>query len=300
MPLSHPAPTRLPALAWIDDIQAIVFDLDGTLYRETHHFERYAAELRDRLPVAAAEAFWADYHAADRGEHVCRFGRVYDMELGNVLALDGLPRVSGTTPVAEAWTWTGEPLGPDDLAASYGAGVDLHPRRFANIGDTWNVAYAAARHYGLDRATVDEAFLATRDYMASPEFEMEPVPGLAPALRRLKGRVYLALATNSPQACSEVLVDKLDLTGVFDAFHFSARKPRGLTPVLEATAAAARVGPAALLSVGDNRRNDVLPAHAYGSRGVLLDANGLFGPDAADLVLPHIGELVPLLEQLAA
>lgn len=290
-----------PDTSWAGDIRAIVFDLDGTLYRETHHFDFYARELQQRLPGAVRDAFWDDYTRASDGTHACRLGRVYDSEQQLVLALAGLQTAAVPTPVASAWTWDGEPLPDAEVARLYGDGIDLHPRRFINIGDTWNIAFAAARHHGLDRAAVDDAFLATRDYMASPAFQMTPVPGLAPALRRLRGRVHLVMATNSPESCSVSLLAKLGLSDVFDQHYYRAKKPFGMPPILEAAAAAAGpVAPAAVLSVGDNRRNDVVPAQAFGGRAVLLDAHGLFGPDAADLVLPHIGELVPLLEGLAA
>lgn len=303
-PDAAPPSPRAAALSaaanWAGDIRAIVFDLDGTLYRETHHFDVYARELQKRLPAAVHDAFWADYTAASAGRHALALGRVYDLEHAHVLALAGLQTPAGATPVAAGWTWGGEPLPAATIAELYGDGIDLHPRRFVNIGDPWNIAFAVCRHYGLDDADVSEAFLATRDYMSSPEFVMTPVPGLAPALRRLRGRIRLVLATNSPEPCSAALLAKLDLTNVFDAHHFRAKKPFGMPAVLAATAAAAGASPHSVLSVGDNRRNDIVPAHAFGGRGVLLDAHGLYGPEAADLVLPHIGELVPLLEEMAA
>ncbi|MED4973987.1 MULTISPECIES: haloacid dehalogenase [Geobacillus thermoleovorans group] len=45
------------------DIKAIVFDLDGTLYEETEHFDYYAEQVAKRLREADRPRFWDDYRA---------------------------------------------------------------------------------------------------------------------------------------------------------------------------------------------------------------------------------------------
>ncbi|MGB8955149.1 MAG: hypothetical protein WCC10_07240, partial [Tumebacillaceae bacterium] len=56
-------------------INLIVYDLDGTLYEDTHHFDYYANELKKRLPEDKQAAFQADYEAARRDDHPLRIGR---------------------------------------------------------------------------------------------------------------------------------------------------------------------------------------------------------------------------------
>ena len=42
------------------NVKAIVFDLDGTLYEETHHLEYYAAQVATRLREEDRPRFWED------------------------------------------------------------------------------------------------------------------------------------------------------------------------------------------------------------------------------------------------
>ncbi|MDF0727383.1 hypothetical protein PY093_11865 [Cytobacillus sp. S13-E01] len=41
--------------------RVIVFDLDGTLYEDTHHFDYYALRLQEMLPEENRVLFWNDY-----------------------------------------------------------------------------------------------------------------------------------------------------------------------------------------------------------------------------------------------
>ena len=65
--------------------KVIVFDLDGTLYEDTHHFEYYAKQLQHKLPAEKRESFWKDYQSALDLQHALQIGRAYDVEQDLVL-----------------------------------------------------------------------------------------------------------------------------------------------------------------------------------------------------------------------
>jgi FMN phosphatase YigB (HAD superfamily) len=56
-------------------VNLIIYDLDGTLYEDTHHFDYYAKELKNRLSSDVQDAFQADYEAAVQDKHPLRIGR---------------------------------------------------------------------------------------------------------------------------------------------------------------------------------------------------------------------------------
>ncbi|WP_236567174.1 HAD family hydrolase [Geobacillus sp. TFV-3] len=64
------------------DIKVIVFDLDGTLYEETSHFDYYAEQVAKRLCETDRPRFWNDYRAVLAGRHPLRIGVMYDTKEG--------------------------------------------------------------------------------------------------------------------------------------------------------------------------------------------------------------------------
>lgn len=273
-------------------IRAVVFDLDGTLYEDKRHFDFYmdalARRVADRFGPAASRAALAAYRGGIDGVHPLRPGRAYDALADLVLALDG-------NRVVRAWRFDGDELPPREVGRRYPGPVDPDQVDLISVGDLWWIPLCVARHFGLDRDAVREAFLETREFLAAPDTTLVPVPGLAELLRRLRGRVVLALATNSPQPDSEAILTKLELFELLEPKSYLSRKPHGLPAVLEAAAGAAGVGLGQVLSVGDNLRNDIVPARALGCRTLFIDPHGLAGPEDADAVVPGPAAMVAVL-----
>ncbi|WP_052364174.1 hypothetical protein [Geomicrobium sp. JCM 19037] len=50
-------------------IDLVIFDLDGTLYEDTDHFDHYAKRLSEELPEQKRANFFQDYDDMKKGNH---------------------------------------------------------------------------------------------------------------------------------------------------------------------------------------------------------------------------------------
>lgn len=144
-----------------------------------------------------------------------------------------------------------------------------------------------------------------RRYTAQPCVHSRVYPGLVAALQRLHAAgVGLGVCTNKPQRPSELLLDALDLKRFFstivggDALPVRKPDPGHVLAVLRALGVAAQEA----VMIGDSA-NDIDAARAAGvvaigvRFGFALD--GVPAPGlAADHLIDHFGELLPLLERL--
>jgi len=273
------------------DIQAIVFDLDGTLYEETEHFDHYAEQVAKRLREADRPRFWDDYRAVLAGCHPLRIGSVYDAKEDLIVWLE-------EGAVREAFRWSGEPLTTPEIETVYTKPVAVDLDRFFSIGDLWWVPSSIGRHYGLTNEDTYAAFLETREWMMGPEFNMKGAPGLAETLAKLREKAVLVLMTNSPEPDSEAILRKLGLADVFHYKIFQAAKPVKTVAHLEAIRARFGVEYKQMLCVGDNVGNDILPARQLGCQTMLIDGCGLAKPDDADVIVASTSACVPVLRRL--
>jgi FMN phosphatase YigB (HAD superfamily) len=250
-------------------VQLIIYDLDGTLYEDTHHFDYYANELKKRLPADVQGAFQADYEAARRDDHPLRIGRTYDSNRDLILV-----QIKGH--VSEAYHWDGTALPQAEVQELYKDGVTVNLEDMFSVGDLWWVPGCISRHYGLTDAQTSEAFLATRQFMMGPEFHMNKIPGLQEALAVSRaGGVKQVLVTNSPQVDSEKILDKIGLYESFDEKIFTARKPSGTKAVFERISQQFGIAYENILSIGDNWVNEILPANELGCQTVYIDPHDI-------------------------
>ncbi|MBE3596555.1 MAG: HAD family hydrolase [Hydrogenibacillus sp.] len=266
----------------LEACKLIVFDLDGTLYEETHHFDYYAEQIAARLPEAARNDFWRDYRDALDGRHTLRIGRAYDAAHDLILA-------HRRGRVTDAWHWDGAPLSATEVEQRYPEPLTFDRKELLNVGDQWWLPASVAVHYGIAEKALGEAFLATRDFMQSEAFHMRPIPGLfewIDAFRVHGGKT--ALMTNSPEPDSRTILKKLGLDQAFDALIFWAEKPLKTEAHLRALLERFQVAPTDAASVGDNWQNDIAPARRLGMKTVYIDAFGLAEGDDADWILPSL------------
>lgn len=250
-------------------ISLIIYDLDGTLYEDTHHFDYYANELKKRLPQDVQDRFQADYEAGVRDEHPMRIGRTYD-------AVRDLILVQIKGQVQEAYTYDGEQLPAEKVSELYPNGVTVNLEDMFSVGDLWWVPGCIARHYGLTDAQTSEAFLATREFMMGPDFHMNNIPNLLETIAASRANgVKQVLVTNSPQPDSEKILDKIGLLNSFDEKVFTARKPSGTKAVFERLSQQFNVPYERILSVGDNWVNEILPALELGCQTVYIDPHNI-------------------------
>ncbi|ADI26994.1 HAD family hydrolase [Geobacillus sp. C56-T3] len=273
------------------DIKAIVFDLDGTLYEETEHFDYYAEQVAKRLREADRPRFWDDYRAVLAGCHPLRIGSVYDAKEDLIVWLE-------EGEVRKAFRWSGEPLTKREIETVYTKPVAVDLDRFFSIGDLWWVPSSIGRHYGLTNEDTYAAFLETREWMMGPKFKMNGAPRLAETLAELREKAVLVLMTNSPESDSEAILRKLGLADAFDHKIFRAAKPMKTAAHLEAIRARFGVDYRQMLCVGDNIGNDIAPARRLGCRTMLIDTYGLAKQGDADFIVASTSACVPVLRRL--
>jgi FMN phosphatase YigB (HAD superfamily) len=272
--------------------KVIVFDLDGTLYEDIHHFSFYAERLKVKLPTDKQEVFWTEYKLAEEGEHTPRIGRVYD-------ALKDLVLIQQDGLVKEAFKWDGTPLSMEEVNQLYPEQITIDLETMLSIGDLWWIPACVAFHHGLSGEDGHQAFLETRNYMMTPEFKMNKIKDFSETLQDLKNHgIKLVLLTNSPEPDSEVILTKLDLQTVFDKKIFNGEKPTLTTKRFEEVAHEFNVKYNEILSVGDNWINEILPAQKLGCSTILIDAHQISHEESADIIVESMTQAIPFLRKI--
>ncbi|MBE3553314.1 MAG: HAD family hydrolase [Kyrpidia tusciae] len=243
------------------DIRMIVYDLDGTLYRDRSHFRRYCELLAAGAPRPSA--FERDWEYMEDERHPLRVGMFFNGRTGQICGPKGL------------MTWEGEVVRAgsafyDDLVNGVEQERDLGDWLY--IGDLWWSMIALAAWHRVPPERLRESFLATRAYMMEDAVPLRTVPGLKEFIQaRNREGVVQILATNSPEPDSRAIIGKLGLKGLFHVCSFVTGKPAGLLPRLREWAAEFGASLDEVLMVGDNYRNDVVPARRGGCRTFFLD-----------------------------
>jgi FMN phosphatase YigB (HAD superfamily) len=277
----------------LQDIRVIVYDLDGTLYEDTSHFDQYARLLAEELPADRRQAYLREYEAACRGDHrALRIGTWYHAAHDLVLHVH-----SGR--IGRAVRWDGTELTGEEVGEFFPDPVAIDHETVMNVGDLWWIPVALSAHYGGTAPHWNRSFLQVREILAGESFTIRPTPGLRETIQSLQGRVIQVMMTNSPQPDSEAILRKVGLYGLFDRMCFRSNKPAGVRAVLDDLVLSYGVRPEQILSVGDNLANEIQPARQYGARTVFLDAHGIGREGDADLVIDGMVQFLPHLRQLA-
>lgn len=269
-------------------LKLVVFDLDGTLYEDTQHFDFYAQTLKNKLEVHKQGDFARDYRLVLTGEHALRMGRVYDVKSDLILVQkDGWVR--------EAYQWDGTPLTLEKVKELYPQPISLNMQTMISVGDLWWVPSSIAGHYGLPSQKIVEAFMETRNYMMSDDFQMKPVIGLKEAIEKIAKNQHVVLMTNSPQKDSEVILKKLGLEQVFHEYIFEAQKPLKTEERLKELKNRFGIAFDEIVSIGDNWINEIQPARQLGCATIYINPHGLGSEKDADIIVREIKEVVALL-----
>ena len=86
----------------------IIFDLDGTLYEDTHHFDYYAKKLCEKLNEPKRKLFTHDYQAVLEGKHPLKMEQF-------LMWKKILYYTQDHGMVTYACTWEGEPLEQENV-----------------------------------------------------------------------------------------------------------------------------------------------------------------------------------------
>ncbi|WP_158306386.1 HAD family hydrolase [Caldalkalibacillus thermarum] len=270
--------------------ELIIFDLDGTLYEDTAHFEYYAQRLAEQIPEDQRKAYWQEYKRMEAGQHIVTIGKVYDVVRDRILELD-----YPTNLVKQAWTWEGKPLSEEEITRSYPSPIQCDFQSMIAIGDGWWLPNVCARHFGAK--DTESAYHATKEYMASDQFQLTPVPGLREALDYLKTKKELVLVTNSQPDDVERLLTLLNLQGLFGLIITDAKKPQYTLHHFSQLLKRYHIDAARALSIGDNFINEIAPAHQLGMKTIFIDMYNLDYPGYDGCKVSSIAETVEAMKQ---
>ncbi|GAA1465804.1 HAD family hydrolase [Microbacterium thalassium] len=174
----------------------------------------------------------------------------------------------------------------EDPHATAGADEDLR-----HADDVYQAAWAIAQAADIHPQRISEVYLASRARLSAGELHAERAPGLedlSAAVRDAGGRIVLV--TNAPREGLDQILDRLEMTHLFDHVVGDAGKPAGLGHIIAEVAGVD--GGDSVASIGDIWRNDLEPVRALGGRTGLIDRFALRrGP--ADWSAPSLDGLVP-------
>jgi len=164
-------------------IDVMIFDLDGTLYEDTDHFDHYAELIGEKLPEEVRSAFWDNYRAMKKGEHPVAIGKAYDTEQDAVLSLNPF-----TLEVEKVKDWDGAEWEMDKVRQFYPLSPSFDFEKLVAIGDGWWLPFAAGVHFGLTSQDTYDCYVKTKAFMVSEEFSLTKTPGLKEQLLAWKHR----------------------------------------------------------------------------------------------------------------
>lgn len=275
----------------------VIYDLDGTLYEETRHFSYYAKLIRDGLPEERRADYWNELELIWSNRHPLKIGRVYDADRDVVLSVDEQMRV------VKAWSWSGQELTPADVASEYPDPVVCRmDGPLIAVGDGWWIPVVCARRQGLSNTR--EYYVQTKQRLHETPNWLQPVPGLADAMRRAGKVVPQIVATNSDRDDAKMLLERLGLTDAVNGLYPSCNKPTDAERWFRRICDDWGVPPHRCLSVGDNHLNDVMPALRLGMQGLLIDGGNEFheatAPSARLQRIQTIRQFIPWLKSVAS
>lgn len=246
-----------------DRVRLVFFDLDGTLYDDLLYSSAYACALALRIPTRKRDRFLRDAFAGSPINRHLRLGRIYDREtdtlLGHPLLEPGL-----------ASSWDGEQRRswqPVQAGGHVGAAG-----RYLALGDAWTLVTAAGMRCGASPEDCVEALAEVRSRVAVP-----PARSCSGHPFFRQGAPFLrVLVTNASEPHARVMLRHLDLEDAFAHTLTDAGKPGAWREIITRLEREAGIPRAAMVAVGDNLLNDVLPVVEQGGRAVLVDRHGWF------------------------
>lgn len=278
-------------LKQLKKVDLVVFDLDGTLYEDTDHFDYYADCLAGQLDSEVRKEFWEDLKKSRSGQHPLKIGRVYDVEKDLILqiTIDG--------QVISGWNWSDNKLSKDLLNELYPKKITCNMHSRIYLGDGWWPPAAIAYHYGLE--STEACYLETKEWINNNDDFLKPITGLREALENLKKEKTIILATNSDVQDTEAILNNLELRDLFQDIYTSCNKPEDSYDLFNGIMDKYNCSPANLLSIGDNYLNEIGPVIKLGGRAVLIDREDAFSQqDISGYVIDSIEELIPIFKQI--
>lgn len=131
--------------------------------------------------------------------------------------------------------------------------------------DGYHVVAELASQDGVSAGTMNQAYLASRAVLGTPEAPVDAPAGLGALLDDLHRHAEIHLATNAPATGVEQVLETWGVRKYFDHVHVGVGKPDGLYPIVERALAS---GP--VLAIGDIVAFDLQPALDLGAETALV------------------------------
>jgi FMN phosphatase YigB (HAD superfamily) len=181
----------------------------------------------------------------------------------------------------------------DSLLHELTAGLAAHPSGRVPGTDAID-GYALVRELalsrGADETQLSDAYLSSRERLATPDAQINAPNGLVAFLAEARRSAHLILATNAPDIRIPEALDVLGISELFDEVHTSVGKPDGLHTILDRWLPVGRV-----LAIGDVWANDLEPAQRRGATTALV-ASADDAPEVTpDFRATHLDELYPAI-----
>ncbi|MGJ9382584.1 HAD family hydrolase [Salipaludibacillus sp. CF4.18] len=264
-----------------------IFDLDGTLYEGTDHFDYYAERLATSVAEEKRLEYWNDYKKMKNGNHTVQIGKGYDVANDAALTIDPM-----TLEVVDSHDWDGNKL-PAIISLYKNKEVQFDFEKIIAIGDGWWLPFVCAKHYRVKYCYPH--YLETKDYMSSEKFNLDKISGLKEGLLKLKQKNKVVLITNSDKDDVERLMENLDLTNIFDEIISSAKKPSLTSEHFKKLQLNNKISYKNMISIGDNFMNEIAPALLLGIKAVYIAEHKA---PITHRDLTHIHKIGPWIKQL--
>ncbi|MBO8157083.1 MAG: HAD family hydrolase [Bacillaceae bacterium] len=250
--------------SFIHQAKVIVFDMDGTLYEGTGHFQLFAENMKNLLTSSQQSDFMKMYESFRAGKSPLKIGSVYDAKEDVIWKWDPF-----TQTLTGASDWNHNTVNITDAPEKLSV-EEFDFKRWVPIGDGWWPPFVIARHFGLTNKDTGVAYHLTKEQMAEKDDYLKPTPGLKEFLESIVPFKKLVLMTNSEQDDAERILAQLGLDHLFDDRITSAYKPVKTKEHLQRVMEVYQVNSDEVLSIGDNFMNEVAPALQLDMRAVWI------------------------------
>lgn len=250
---------------FIEESELFIFDLDGTLYEDTKHFDLFAEKLKKKVPNEKQNSFYQDMQRVKKGTHPLAIGKVYDAKEDLLWTWDPF-----TEKLSAPENWNGDAMEQHENDNRVFPAGSFDFKRWISIGDGWWPPYVLALHYGVAIEDCHEAYDETKVDMAEGDGWLTKTPGLREFLDNMKKEKTLVLITNSDANDVERLLEHLHLAHLFEQKITSAHKPVHTKQHFQKIIEQFGVPPERIGSIGDNFMNEIAPALQFGMKAVWL------------------------------
>lgn len=237
----------------MDNIQIIIFDLDGTLYRDEIFYKRFISHiLKDSEYKAYEEDIQRKAENILTGKDSFALGHFYDRE----------EDVNGKS--------LEERLNIQSIVNTQEDFEDYLNRKYMCVQDGWGLVFMLAHRLGLSQAVANAGFAKVREEMLMKEYAIEISDKLIEVLGELSRytkAMYMLTNTNEPEAVEFTKYIKLE--DKFTTIKYGAKKPFGLIELLPKILEEHKVKGSEILAIGDHGYNDLYPVKAIGGKTIL-------------------------------